>query len=307
MSLLLGILALIISILGTITGTILLIVQAITRTDLKGVIILPSSIAIFICSIIIIGSTSPGGESADSIMLESKSNEIHTAQLEMKETNENFLQGLTSYHAFNAAQGAKALEDKGEETTDSEQSKEKQASTNGEKTTVTRVVDGDTVEVNYNGMIEDVRLLLVDTPETVHPSKPVQPFGPEASQFAKDSLSGQQVTLEFDGPKRDKYDRLLAYIWVNGENFNQLLLEKGLARYAYIYDPPYTHQEAMKAAEKNAKAKGIGIWSREGYVTSEGCQSTQTQSQPEKERKSESAEENASSGLQYQVKSNYIC
>ncbi|WP_052360720.1 thermonuclease family protein [Oceanobacillus manasiensis] len=135
---------------------------------------------------------------------------------------------------------------------------------------VSRVVDGDTVKVIYNGKEETVRLLLVDTPETKHPSKPVQPLGPEASSFAKEVLEGEQVGLEFDGPKRDKYDRLLAYLWVDGVMFNQMLLEQGLARLAYVYDPPYNHFEAYMKAQNKAKEEGLGIWSRDGYVTDEG-------------------------------------
>lgn len=135
---------------------------------------------------------------------------------------------------------------------------------------VSRVVDGDTVKVIYDGKEETVRLLLVDTPETKHPSKPVQPLGPEASSFAKKRLEGKQIELEFDGPARDKYDRLLAYIWVDGEMFNQTLLEYGLARLAYVYDPPYTHFEAYMKAQNRAKDNELGIWSRDGYVTDEG-------------------------------------
>ncbi|HLQ70198.1 MAG TPA: thermonuclease family protein [Bacillota bacterium] len=150
---------------------------------------------------------------------------------------------------------------------------------NAEKATISRVVDGDTIEVNYNGSTEDVRLLLVDTPETVHPSKPVQPFGPEASKFAKDTLtSGESVKIEFDGPKRDKYDRLLGYIWDDGENFNKQLLKKGLARYTYVYDPPYTHQEVFQQAETHARNNEIGIWSIEGYVTPDGFSSQSSES-----------------------------
>ncbi|MYL70337.1 nuclease [Halobacillus litoralis] len=136
--------------------------------------------------------------------------------------------------------------------------------------TVTNVVDGDTIDIMMNGKEERVRLLLVDTPETVHPDKPVQRFGPEASEFAEEKLSGKEVRFEYDGPKRDHYDRLLGYIWVNGENFNQQLLEKGLARYAYEYDPPYVHSVSMKKAETRAKQQEKGIWSIDGYVTNEG-------------------------------------
>ncbi|TMN21574.1 hypothetical protein FH966_01375 [Lentibacillus cibarius] len=140
----------------------------------------------------------------------------------------------------------------------------------GVDASVTRVVDGDTIKINLNGKQETVRLLLVDTPETKHPSKPVQPFGPEASDFAKRTLSGKSIQLEYDGPKRDKYDRLLAYVWVDGKMFNQMLLEKGLARLAYVYDPPYTHYQTYMKAQNRAKRAERGIWSRDGYVTDEG-------------------------------------
>ncbi|QST01796.1 thermonuclease family protein [Pontibacillus sp. ALD_SL1] len=141
-----------------------------------------------------------------------------------------------------------------------------------EQATVSRVVDGDTIEVTYNGKTEDVRLLLVDTPEVKHPSKPVQEFGPEASAYAKKMLTpGTKVGLEFDGPKRDKYDRLLAYIWVDGQNFNKALLENGYARLAYRYDPPYTHYETFMKAQNQAKSQDLGIWSVEGnYVQDDG-------------------------------------
>lgn len=135
---------------------------------------------------------------------------------------------------------------------------------------VTRVVDGDTVKIKLNGQEETVRLLLVDTPETKHPSKPVQPFGPEASSFAKQELAGKKIEVEYDGPKRDKYGRLLAYIWVDGKMFNQMLLEEGLARLAYVYDPPYTHYQEYMKAQNRAKNKEKGIWSRDGYVRDDG-------------------------------------
>lgn len=136
--------------------------------------------------------------------------------------------------------------------------------------TVTRVVDGDTIKIDLNGEKETVRLLLVDTPETKHPNLPEQPYGKEASAFAVEKLEGKEIEIEFDGPKRDQYDRLLAYIWIEGTNFNQLLLEEGLARFAYVYDPPYTHQDKMKQAEKRALQAGIGIWSEDNYVTDSG-------------------------------------
>ncbi|MFQ3542848.1 thermonuclease family protein [Halobacillus rhizosphaerae] len=173
--------------------------------------------------------------------------------------------------------------------------------------TVTRVVDGDTMEVNVDGKEDTVRLLLVDTPETKHPSKPVQKFGPEASQYAKEKLSGAEVKLEYDGPKRDKYDRLLAYMWVDGKMFNQMLLEQGLARYAYVYDPPYTHSKEYMKAQNRAKSQNKGIWSINGYVTSEGFKeqkktataSSNSSSSSDTSSSNSSSQKSASTGLKY--------
>ena len=76
---------------------------------------------------------------------------------------------------------------------------------------VTRVVDGDTIEVRLGGRVEDVRLIGVDTPETVKPDTPVQCFGPRASHFTQRRLDGRRVRLVFGAERRDVYGRLLAY------------------------------------------------------------------------------------------------
>jgi|SRR5699024_5196084 len=140
-----------------------------------------------------------------------------------------------------------------------------------EEVVIDRVVDGDTVKVEMaDGQKETVRLLLIDTPESVHPNKPEQPYGEESSEYAKEKLpEGKEVKLEYDGPKRGTYDRLLAYIWVDGENFNQEMLEKGYARYAYEYDPPYKYQNEFKEAERKAEEADKRIWSIDGFVKSE--------------------------------------
>ena len=135
---------------------------------------------------------------------------------------------------------------------------------------VVKVVDGDTLDVELNGKTERVRLLLVDTPETVHPSKPVEPFGPEASKFAKETLSNQRVKVEFDVSERDKYGRLLAYIWIDGKMFNELLLEKGLARVAYVYPPNVKYVDQFRAIQSKAQKAELGIWSIENYATDRG-------------------------------------
>jgi micrococcal nuclease len=139
------------------------------------------------------------------------------------------------------------------------------------------VTDGDTMKVELNGKKETIRLLLVDTPEVKHPSKPVQPFGPEASAFAKQILKeGKEVQIEIDVSERDKYGRLLAYLWVDGKMFNEMLLEKGLARVAYVYPPNIKYVDQFRAIQKKAQTAGIGIWSIENYAQEDGFHPKET-------------------------------
>ncbi|KWW11644.1 hypothetical protein AS888_01330 [Peribacillus simplex] len=143
---------------------------------------------------------------------------------------------------------------------------------------IVRVVDGDTVKIKLeNGNEETVRLLLIDTPETVHPSKPVQPFGPEASKFTKELMpAGSTVEVETGIGERDKYGRLLAYFYVNGKMVNELLLEKGLARVAYVYAPNTKYLDELESIQKQAQKERIGIWSLEDYATSKGFDDSKT-------------------------------
>lgn len=105
------------------------------------------------------------------------------------------------------------------------------------RTTVLRVVDGDTIVVNYNGAEEKVRLIGVDTPESVHPdSGRNNEAGIAASEYTKNRLEGQEVDLEFDVQQRDIYGRLLAYVYIDGVMFNKILLEDGIANLA-TYPP----------------------------------------------------------------------
>ncbi|MCI1694749.1 thermonuclease family protein [Aneurinibacillus aneurinilyticus] len=136
--------------------------------------------------------------------------------------------------------------------------------------TILSVTDGDTMKIKVNGKNETVRLLLVDTPETKHPNKPVQPFGPEASAFAKKTLEGKNVQIEMDVSERDKYGRLLVYLWVDGKMFNEMLLEKGLARVAYVYPPNVKYVDPFREIQKKAQIAGLGIWSIENYVQKDG-------------------------------------
>lgn len=125
---------------------------------------------------------------------------------------------------------------------------------------VLEVTDGDTIKVELNGKEAAVRFLLVDTPETKHPQHGEQPFGKEASNFTKDLLSGKTVELEQDvnnGP--DKYGRLLYYIYVEGKSVQEMLLEKGLARVAYIYAPNVKYVDQYKARRFKKRRKRQGL------------------------------------------------
>ncbi|PSJ67272.1 nuclease precursor [Brevibacillus brevis] len=139
---------------------------------------------------------------------------------------------------------------------------------------VLEVVDGDTIKVKINDKEETVRFLLVDTPETKHPKYGVQPFGKEASDFTKQLLTEKTVELEQDvnnGP--DKYGRLLYYIYVDGKSVQEQLLEKGLARVAYVYVPNVKYVEQYRKIQEQAQKAGVGIWSIENYAKEDGFHS----------------------------------
>jgi micrococcal nuclease len=137
---------------------------------------------------------------------------------------------------------------------------------------VERVIDGDTLKVKIgNNKEETVRLLLIDTPESVHPTKPVQPFGLEASHYVKTLLPpGTDIKLEFDVRERDKYGRLLAYVWIGDRMLNELLLEKGYARVAYVFEPNTKYIDSFRAIQEQARKKRLNIWSIENYATEHG-------------------------------------
>lgn len=174
------------------------------------------------------------------------------------------------------------------ETTDndvSKQSKEQQSQKESDTisdypifdATIVSVSDGDTFTISFDGREEKVRLLLVDTPETVDPRKGVQPYGPEASEFTKSLLkSGTNVEVEKDVSERDKYGRFLAYVYVDGKMINELLLEKGLARVAYVYAPNTRYVDRFNDIQNQARQDKVGIWSIEDYVHSDGYNSDGT-------------------------------
>ncbi|HEX5616261.1 MAG TPA: thermonuclease family protein [Acidimicrobiia bacterium] len=125
---------------------------------------------------------------------------------------------------------------------------------------VVDVVDGDTIVVELPNHAHDtVRLLGVDTPETVHPERGVECFGPEASAFTKRHLLGRRVVLERDVEPRDRYDRRLARVLVDGDAFNARLLREGYARFLVV-PPNLAHAREMLALELAARRAGRGLW-----------------------------------------------
>lgn len=128
---------------------------------------------------------------------------------------------------------------------------------------VTKVVDGDTIDIVGHGKEERVRLIGINTPETVDPRRPVQCYGKEASDYMKKLASAQEVYIELD-PSQSKYDknsRLLAYVYVSsGEMLNRKMIQDGYA-YEYTYDNPYKYQIEFKNLQSLAKQNSVGLWS----------------------------------------------
>ena len=121
------------------------------------------------------------------------------------------------------------------------------------------MVDGDTIEVEINGKVEPVRYIGIDTPETVDPRKPVQCFGVEAAKKNKELMEGEMVRLEGDTTDRDKYNRLLRYVWLGDTLINEALVAQGFAK-SYSYPPDIKYQDRFVSAEKKARENKLGLW-----------------------------------------------
>ena len=127
---------------------------------------------------------------------------------------------------------------------------------------VIRIIDGDTIQAKTNGKVETIRLIGINTPETVDPRRPVECFGKEASEKTKELLNDKTVKIETDPSQdmRDKYGRLLAYIFLeDGTNINKKLIEEGYA-YEYTHERPYQYQIEFKQAQKQAEEAERGLW-----------------------------------------------
>lgn len=133
----------------------------------------------------------------------------------------------------------------------------------GDTLPVTEVYDGDTIAVRLNGQIEKIRLIGVDTPETKDPRKPVQCFGREAAEWTKQTLRGRSVKIETDPSQgeRDKYGRMLAYVWRDDGLFvNYTLIESGYAHEYTYAGVAYRYQADFRRAEIEAEAGEHGLW-----------------------------------------------
>ena len=133
---------------------------------------------------------------------------------------------------------------------------------------VLKVIDGDTISIMKDGKAVTLRLIGLDTPETVDPRKPVQCFGKAASDKAKELLAGKTVRLEFDSSQGllDKYGRTLAYVFLPPQPnvpaeilFNEYMIAEGYG-HEYTYNLPYKYQKEFKAAEARAREEKKGLW-----------------------------------------------
>lgn len=142
---------------------------------------------------------------------------------------------------------------------------------------VIQVTDGDSIKIRWEDpktgktREDSVRILNIDTPE-VHGPKAVQKFGPEASEYAKSVLNNKVIEIELSAKDHpyDNYDRLLAYVFVDGQLYEEMIVREGLARIAYVYEPDTKYMDQLEEAENYAKKNKLGIWSISGYVTDKG-------------------------------------
>lgn len=128
--------------------------------------------------------------------------------------------------------------------------------------TVIEVIDGDTVDLSIAGKRQRVRLIGIDTPETKHPTKPVQCYGPEATKFTESLLRrGTKIHIERDTEARDTYDRLLVYLYRDSDNMF-INLELVLQGYAHVLtiEPNLAYMERFVAASRDAHSNNRGLW-----------------------------------------------
>ena len=130
---------------------------------------------------------------------------------------------------------------------------------------LSKCVDGDTIKVKIDNKEYTVRMLAIDTPESVHPDKKVEYYGKEASEYTCNIVSNaKKIELEYDSgsDKTDKYDRLLAWVIVDGELLQDKLVSLGYAKVAYLYGD-YKYTSLLEEHQELASAKNLGIWNQQ--------------------------------------------
>lgn len=188
--------------------------------------------------------------------------------------------------------GCNSLKTSAASATASKQQTVKETSQNLETAEVTRVVDGDTIKINLNDEEYSIRMIGIDTPESVHPDQSKNTiFGEKASDFTKSKIEkGQIVYLQKDASNTDKYGRLLRYVWlempedtedteeIKTKMFNALVIEAGYAN-AYPYEPDTKLKDLFAQLEQEAKEKNAGLWAENGLKTDGVTPPAPTQSQ----------------------------
>lgn len=138
-----------------------------------------------------------------------------------------------------------------------------------EEVRLSKCIDGDTFEIIENNKKKKVRMLAVDTPETKHPKKKEEPIGKLASDYTCLRLKINRIYLEYDenSDKQDKYNRILAWVFVGESLLQEELVEKGFAKVAYLYGD-YKYTERLLSKEKDAKKEELGIWNKNSGLIS---------------------------------------
>lgn len=145
------------------------------------------------------------------------------------------------------------------------------AETTSRKVDFVRCVDGDTAVFKVDDEEVKFRFLAIDTPETVHPTKDVEAFGKNASEYTCNRLTNAtEIIVEYENSNRtDKYGRSLGWIWIDGSLLQKDLINIGYAQVAYIYGK-YRYTESLCLVQKNAKQEKLGLWNdvkEEGYCS----------------------------------------
>jgi micrococcal nuclease len=124
---------------------------------------------------------------------------------------------------------------------------------------VLEIVDGDTIRVELDDEETPLRLIGIDTPEKQGPYTDLECFGEEASRYTEDALAGRTIELEFDVERTDRFARTLAYVWIDGALFNELILRQGFAMLA-TFPPNVRYVDRFARAQQQARDEGAGLW-----------------------------------------------